>query len=137
MKISNFNENFNNRIKIMISGMNISFFEVCDKPQADSLLLIFGKFLSLQHQWSLYSVQAEASSGNNHLLHFRFQHSDHLFSCIQMRRIRRNCYSSNSISLYSLDHGFRFVQCCLSMIMQTFSLPFFSHIFIQTSLINQ
>ena len=85
----------------------------------------------------LYSVQAEASSGNNHLLHFRFQHSDHLFSCIQLRRIRRNCYSSNSISLYSLDNSFRFMQCCLSMIIQTFSLPFFSHIFIQTSLINQ
>ena len=50
MKISNFNENFNNRIKIMISGMNFSFVEVCDKPQADSLLLIFGKFLSLRHQ---------------------------------------------------------------------------------------
>ena len=50
MKISKFNEIFNSRIKIMITGMNFSFVEVCDKPQADSLLLIFGKFLSLQHQ---------------------------------------------------------------------------------------
>ena len=50
MKISKFNENLNNRIKIMISGMNFSFVEVYDKPQSDSLLLIFGKLLSLQHQ---------------------------------------------------------------------------------------
>ena len=137
MKFSKFNENFNNRIKIMISGMNFSFVEVCENLK----LTLF--YSSSESSWAysindlLYSVQAEASSRNNHLLHFRFQHRDNLFSCIQLRRIRRDCYSSNSISLYSLDHSFRFMQCCLSMIMQTFSLPFFSHIFIQTSLINQ